>query len=75
MVILAYASVKHCFEFASTAAGIVGEAIVEEGTVDEGIVDEEVSYEQNDFLDGISSIQETRKLVVLVVVVSMVTKS
>ena len=62
MVVLAYSLVQHCFEFAPVATGTVGEGIDEESTFDEEIVDKEVGYEQIDFLDGSSSIQETRKL-------------
>ena len=66
---------QHCFEVAAGTAGTVGEGKVEEDTVDEVIVDKEVGYEQTDSLDGSFSIQKTKKLVGLVVVVSMVTKS
>ena len=75
MVVLAYSLVQHCFEVAATATGTIGEGIAKEGTVNEVIVDKEVGYEQTNFLDGISSIQETKKLASLIVVVSMVTKS
>ena len=59
MVVLAYSLVQHCFGIAAMAAGTIGEGIAKEGIVDEETVDEEVGYEKTDFLDGISSTQET----------------
>ena len=75
MVILACSSVQHCFEVATTVTGTVGERKVEEDIVDEVIVGKEVGYEKTDSLNGISSIQENRKPVGLVFLVSLVTKS
>ena len=75
MVILAYSLVEHCFEVAFVVIGTIGEGKVEEDTIYEVIIDKGVGYEKNDSLDGSSSIQESRKLDGLVVVVSMVTKS
>ena len=66
---------QHCFEVATAAAGTVDEGKVEEDIVEGVIVDKEVGYEKIYSLDGSSSIQETRKLSVLIVVVSTVTKS
>ena len=70
--------VHHCFGAVATTAGIVGvdnskEGIVGEETIDGDIVGEEVGNEETNFLDGISSTQETRKFVDSMVV-SKVTK-
>ena len=71
--------VQRCSRATAVATGTVGEDNSKQGTICEDIVDgeivgEEVGYEETDFLDGISSTQETRKFVDLVVV-SKVTKS
>ena len=65
--------VQYCSGDATTAAGTVGEGnskerIAGEETVNGEIVGEEVGYEKNNFLDGSSSIEDTRKFVDLVVV-------
>ena len=75
MVVLACSSVQHCSEVATAATGTFGEGKVEEDTIDEVIVDKEVGYEKTNSMDGSSSIQDTRKLAGLVVVVSIVTTS
>ena len=66
---------QHSSEVATATAGTIGDGKVEDDIVDEAFFGREVGYEQTDSLVESSSIQETRKLVVLVVVVSMVTKS
>ena len=70
---------QRCYVAAAAASSIVGEDNFEKGIVGEenfdgGNIDEEVGYEETDFLDGNSFIQETKKSVDSVVM-SKVAKS
>ena len=56
MVVVACSLVQCYFGLATATVDIVGEGIAEEDIVDEETVDEEVGYEENDFMDGSSSI-------------------
>ena len=67
MVVLTYWGQHYSGVVADKAEGIVEEGMVDEETFDVEAI-EEVGYGEIGFLDGISSIQETKNFVGLVVV-------